>query len=809
MKMRLVVSLTLIALVSVGSSSLLGSSKCTWGPSYWCSHVSRAKECQAVEHCLQSVWLKQKDSSKGSNPQCELCESVINTVREKLKTLPVDQVVDDLKTICDHLPFNQTYKTECINGMSDVDVVIKLLESNMTAKGLCGIFISCSGFEDNTNHQNKPETNSLVPLVEATPVNAGNICTDCVSFITDIKNLLTAPDTESQLIGMLKQIVCSQLGSVEAICNDLVDTYVPQGLSVLASYIDPTVTCSAVGFCTGEATLELRSKFNDMKTFVMVVLRKMGIHVTTNALECDACKSIAADLRKMARDPTIQRKVVDFVEQNVCAHLGELADLCKQTVEDNYIGVFQLIAGSLIDDQVCINLGMCPSSLGAAKLQLGTIECEACTALIKALSFLESSATVQNTIKNFLENYVCPRLGSSAAQCKMDVDMYGTAVFQILKQILNAGYLCGKMNLCAAPVPMVTSNGALCDVCNTIATEVDSLLKNQEFQAEIMSQLDSIICTRLSGNLIAECKNFVDEYTPFVLDLLAGELNPATFCKDLGVCSAKQAVKTTPSKAVIKTIKADSTCVFCEFSMREAAKFLNEKSTKEEVRSVLDKMCNEISGIKDECETALNLFFDEIYAALVAKVAPEEICSYIGLCSSKKSLKKVPPKASPRLHVVPLFKEALPTKIFNVENSKSSNKCVLCEMVMTYVKQALKEKATAEDIKAALDMACGKIPKEYQQMCEDYVNEYSDKLVHWLQTMDDPYMICTKLHFCATPKAVKTTGPKDNNLYFMKHRIVTKKCDQGPKYWCSSRAAANICGKENYCLKRNLINVLV
>ncbi|XP_033735975.1 prosaposin-like [Pecten maximus] len=798
--MKLVVFLTLLGFVSVESSSLLGSSKCTWGPSYWCSHVSRAKECKAVDHCLQTVWTKQTVSNTDSSGRCKLCETFINMIREELKTNP-DQAVNYIKKVCDILPLNQTFKTECINAVDDVEVVVKLLQSNMTAEALCGIFLPCSGFEDHVNQHKQPETNVLVPLVEASPVTAGNICTDCVNFMTDIKNLLTDPNTESQLIGMIKQIVCSQLGSVEAICDDLVDTYVPQGMSILSSYVDPQVTCSAVGFCTSKETEELRSKFNDMKNFVMVVLRKMGVHVTTNALECDACKAVASDIRKMARDPTIERKVVNFVEQNVCAHLGELANLCVQTVEDNYMAVFQLIAGSLIDDQVCVNLGMCPSSVGVAKLQLGTIECEACTSVIKALSLLESSTTVQNAVKNFIENDVCTKLGSSAGQCKIDVDMYSEAAFQILKEILNAGFLCSKMNLCASPAPKLTSNGALCEVCTAAATEVDNLLKSPDTQAKIESLLDNI-CERLGGNLSAECKTFVDEYAPFVLTMLAQELDPTTICKDIGLCPAKQAIKADPPKAISKTITTSSGCAVCEFLVKEVEDYLKQSATKEEIKNALYGLCNELASIKDECNTFLNVYFDIVYEMLLNETSPGNVCTTIKLCSAKKT---PPPKTSPRLHVVPLLKETLPTKVFNLGVPTSSEECVVCEMVLNYVNEALKDPATEKDVRIVLDKACGQIPQNFQQQCKTFVDTYSDQIVQWAVEQDDPYVVCPFIHLCGTSQP----SQKDTNLYFRKHMLVKKKCNQGPKYWCSSRTAAKNCGKENYCFKRNLVNNLV
>jgi len=36
---------------------LLGASKCTYGPSYWCSHKDNAKDCDATKYCETNGWL--------------------------------------------------------------------------------------------------------------------------------------------------------------------------------------------------------------------------------------------------------------------------------------------------------------------------------------------------------------------------------------------------------------------------------------------------------------------------------------------------------------------------------------------------------------------------------------------------------------------------------------------------------------------------------------------------------------------------------------------------------------------------------
>lgn len=45
--------------ISVLGGAIPGQEKCVWGPPYWCSHVTHARECGATTHCLQTVWKNQ------------------------------------------------------------------------------------------------------------------------------------------------------------------------------------------------------------------------------------------------------------------------------------------------------------------------------------------------------------------------------------------------------------------------------------------------------------------------------------------------------------------------------------------------------------------------------------------------------------------------------------------------------------------------------------------------------------------------------------------------------------------------------
>ncbi|XP_078393193.1 prosaposin-like [Cetorhinus maximus] len=43
--------------VCIGAKKhLVGADKCVWGPSYWCTNMETANQCNAVEHCKRHIW---------------------------------------------------------------------------------------------------------------------------------------------------------------------------------------------------------------------------------------------------------------------------------------------------------------------------------------------------------------------------------------------------------------------------------------------------------------------------------------------------------------------------------------------------------------------------------------------------------------------------------------------------------------------------------------------------------------------------------------------------------------------------------
>ena len=81
-------------------------------------------------------------------------------------------------------------------------------------------------------------------------------------------------------------------------------------------------------------------------------------------------------------------------------------------------------------------------------------------------------------------------------------------------------------------------------------------LTNHDFvsfhtQAEIQKALEQV-CDIMPDTIKLQCKDFVDQYAPAIIELLAQELSPDLVCSTLGLCTNKavKPVKHQPVKGI-------------------------------------------------------------------------------------------------------------------------------------------------------------------------------------------------------------------------------------------------------------------
>ncbi|KAK2146550.1 hypothetical protein NP493_3647g00003, partial [Ridgeia piscesae] len=144
------------------------------------------------------------------------------------------------------------------------------------------------------------------------------------------------------------------------------------------------------------------------------------------------------------------------------------------------------------------------------------------------------------------------------------------------------------------------------------------------------------------------CIVTVDKYASDIFELLVNELDPETRCHALGFCKADTNVisnastltrlampKMPVTAPAVPKVKTTSTCVMCEFVIREIDSLLADNATETQIIQALDKVCGLMPDtIKAECIQFVDEYGKAIIAMLEQQLDPKEVCTALGLCSS-------------------------------------------------------------------------------------------------------------------------------------------------------------------------------
>lgn len=313
--------LVLLLFVAVAANAAtLGTSKCGNGPAYWCETMIQAKECGAVQYCLDNNWPNIKKMVHSSADQCTDCITFLGEVKNLLSNVTVqNMVLQYLEDFCQSLG---SLAQECKDVFSEYgSLVFDILLEYFVPKNVCTDMGFCKG--------------SLVNLLPEAQPNV--TCSDCKAFMGDIQKDLSNTTIQKMIIDELNK-VCNSLGSFAPQCQLYVSQYGPMVLDLLAQYFDPDVVCVDIGLCKAEdAPRKLRFAANDV---------------------CSDCTTVVQDVVTILENPDVQKAIIHQVEK-VCDDLGKVVPQCKQYV-DNYAPLlFDLALQYLTPTAVCGALGLC------------------------------------------------------------------------------------------------------------------------------------------------------------------------------------------------------------------------------------------------------------------------------------------------------------------------------------------------------------------------------------------------------------------------------------------------------------------
>lgn len=96
---------------------------------------------------------------------------------------------------------------------------------------------------------------------------------------------------------------------------------------------------------------------------------------------------------------------------------------------------------------------------------------------------------------------------------------------------------------------------------------------------------------------------------------------------------------------------------------------------------------------------------------------------------------------------------------------KSSQTCILCEMIVARMEKYLEKTATQEQVQDYLDHVCDILPSTIKSECVGFINTYSTLILQTFESIP-PKKICEQINLCSITK-IKSKGKIFETILFL------------------------------------------
>jgi len=361
------------------------------------------------------------------NSNCEMCEFAINEVFSVLKNKDDQNMVKNvLESICYRLP--NSIERNCENFVETyTSTIINLIVTGLTPDEICSALDLCVSTE--------------VQTVPAPVEVEDSTCILCEYVITTLDSMLEDKKNEAQIKAALESICSILPKSIEAQCDNFVETYTDIIIDMLTKDVTPEMICSNLGLC--------KPKGN-------IVVHRVELEEPKDPY-CTLCELVIKDLDQMLENKQNKEEIEKALDV-LCYQLSDpVHKQCEKMVAKYTDEIIDMFVNEYTPKQMCAELGLCVDNEintndifalefeepVVAKANVGCAMCEF------AMSIVDEHIKDTNTVDEIerMIQFVCSYLpGTIADKCEEFVDEYGQKVIDALvDDELEPKEVCGEI----------------------------------------------------------------------------------------------------------------------------------------------------------------------------------------------------------------------------------------------------------------------------------------------------------------------------------------------------------------------------
>ncbi|KAJ8939162.1 hypothetical protein NQ314_011212 [Rhamnusium bicolor] len=681
---------------------LLGAKECTWGPSYWCKNLTSAAGCNAVKHCIQTVWIHQQLPPDTSSV-CQTCLDMVKQARDQLLSNDTQELVKEVfEGSCALLHVKAVVK-ECDKICDEfIPELVDTLASEMNPQVVCSVAGLCN---NERIHRMLEEAGEPVQAV----VKKTDTCEGCHTVVGLIEDKFEKMSRDEVLQSFLE--VCGKMGSFSDGCSNIVVTYFNEIYNHLQENLNSNDVCLMSGECSAQFHQHAKVEITPISHIGYVPVDDVN-----DDLPCELCKQLVGHLKELLVANTTEDEF-KLVLNGLCRETRQFSQECLGLVNQYYDEIYEFLTDELNSTAVCDMMGICKSSKEQKEV------------LIAPLLPVE---TAEQALR------ITPGTRKPLVRVGISKDTSVKVIPPVNEQLQL------PIDLLVPPHTQAFYNSEVCIFCEYFLHYVQQAITSPTTEANIKSALDKL-CVHLPNNLKEECDDFVTTYTDELVELLIADLKPEEVCVYLKLCTDDRPANSLPPYLTnnfggdIETniipdntidgkiveepeavITKDPQCVLCEFIMKEIEDQLQDKKTDAEIKNIVYDICNVMPrSVKTQCTSFVNEYADTVIQLLIQALDPSEICSMMKICATQF--------------------EAI--KIDLLE-------CPLCHMTVEAMDKILTNPKVDHEIVHVLEKTCRGLPQHYRSNCREVIETYGETLFHSLVRYVDKNVICHEIGMC-------------------------------------------------------------
>ncbi|OQR66390.1 hypothetical protein BIW11_04988 [Tropilaelaps mercedesae] len=631
--------------------------------------------CKTIGLCTTPGPRRQTVKASKPGVSCELCHKVATWLIDEVKDDKTDaRILAALDNVCSVIPVDPT---ECKNYVDSYgNALLDALKKDLSVKEVCSRLGLCA----------IPRSRKLT-----------DHCATCTLIATYLIDELKDNKTDAAIVEMLEK-VCSVVPMDASVCKNYVDTY----SNLLIQYIKADFTadeiCLELRLCNGRHAAVQRQQ--------------------VRGEVCELCKVIANWLVSQVVNNKSESAILEALE-TVCKVISVDRTQCQNVIDDYGSLLFRLLKEETSPAVMCSVMELCGVPPASKHVPYS---CTLCTTAVNWILGEIKDDKTENAILVAVEEMCKVVPTNKAPECRGYLHTYGYELLKLLAEDLSAEEICHAITVCPSQAPKRLSDNQACRMCQIVVHVVEAELNNNNTRAEFLSILDKV-CSRLPSKDQTMCRNMIDVYTAYIIEMLKSFGSTKEICQTFGYC---------PKPPL------NMKCGICMLITDIIESQLRDNQTEAEIFKFLDKVCEHLPNVDIRtCKATTEQFTDMIITLLAQTMPPRMVCESIRQCP-----------------VAPQQMVAISTPTVKTAQVKDE-KCSLCKWLVNWVDNKLGDNRTEMAVKEELDKACDLLSDSSQ--CKAMIDDYVDRIIRMLIEYADPEKICEALEKCPK-KALQLRG---------------------------------------------------